>query len=92
MVGARVRQEARLGVGRLNASMTPAEARALVSLTSAAARALVLLARGASSRGILSVRKVAATLADLEDAPRVEEHHVQQAWRLRAGQMREAAL
>lgn len=92
VVAARERQAARLGEGRLNSSMTPAEARTLVSLTPAAARALVLLARGSSSRGILSARKVATTLADLEGTDGIEEHHVQQAWRLRAGQMRETLL
>jgi len=56
----------------------PLAARALSVLERAAA------ARGLSARAVQSLRRVARTLADLEDAPRVEVPHLLEALALRA--------
>lgn len=78
---ARARQAARLGEGRTNAQMTPAEARAHAApdeegrlLLAAAVEEL-----GLSARAYERTLKVARTIADLEGAERVRGHHVAEA-------------
>jgi magnesium chelatase family protein len=82
---ARRRQEHRLGPGRCNAEMDPAETRRETRLTSAAR---LLLASGherlrLSGRGYDRVLRLARTLADLYDTERVEADHVGEALNLR---------
>jgi magnesium chelatase family protein len=85
VVAARERQVARLGPGRLNADMTPAESRRHASLTR---DARTMLARGhatfrLSGRGHHSVIRVARTIADLHEHDLVEEEDVGEALTLR---------
>jgi magnesium chelatase family protein len=85
VAAARERQERRLGPGRCNAEMTPAELRRKVRLESSAERAL---ASGherlrLSGRGYDRVLRLARTLADLDASPRVTPGHVTEALALR---------
>lgn len=80
---ARARQQERLGASGLtcNAEMGVREVTSAVAL-SASARRLMLDAFSRlkmSARAYYRVLKVAASIADLEDSPRVEEHHVAEA-------------
>jgi magnesium chelatase family protein len=80
---ARRRQERRLaGTGiAVNGEMSPSQVSALVSL-SAAARKILLDAFSRmklSARAYYRVIKVAASIADLGESPRVEEEHVAEA-------------
>lgn len=87
VLAARRRTAERLGTGRANASMTPAEARRDAALEEAGRR---LLER-ASDRFALSARsldralRVARTIADLAGSTRVAAEHVAEAVRLCAG-------
>jgi magnesium chelatase family protein len=85
---AREAQVCRLGAGRCNALMTPAETRRACRLDEPAAE---LLARshtrlGLSGRGYERVLRVARTLADLEGVDRVGAGHVGDALSLRRRQ------
>ena len=88
VAAAREAQVRRLGAGRCNAVMTPAETRRACRLDEPAAE---LLARshtrlGLSGRGHERVLKVARTLADLEGVDRVGAGHVGDALSLRRRQ------
>jgi magnesium chelatase family protein len=83
VMAARKRQERRLEGPRItcNAEMGARELGTLVSF-SASARRLALGAvkkMGLSTRGYYRVLRVASTIADLEDSPRIEEEHVAEA-------------
>jgi magnesium chelatase family protein len=80
---ARERQEARLGVGRCNAEMTAAEARACELAPGAAALLADLYARRRLG-GLAYDRalRLARTLADLAGAARIGEEEIAQALRL----------
>src|SRR5262249_41330 len=82
---ARRRQAERLGRGRCNADSDAADLRRLVGLDSAASRALAsgYDSLGLSGRGWDRVMKVARTIADLGDADRVTEGHINEALTLR---------
>ena len=82
---ARVRQEHRLGPGRCNAGMTPAETRRACRLDRAAERLLVRShdRLGLSGRGHERVLRVARTLADLGGRDDVEARDVEGALTLR---------
>jgi magnesium chelatase family protein len=85
VIAARERQERRLGAGRCNAAMTPAEARRHTRLQGSAA---LILASGherlaLSGRGYDRVLKVARTIADLAGSDRVDADHVGEALGLR---------
>jgi len=84
VAGARRRGEARLGAGRCNAEMTPAEARECVLQEEAA----VLLAetysrRRLSARAHDRVLRLARTIADLHGANSVGHEQIAQALQLR---------
>jgi magnesium chelatase family protein len=84
VAAARERQQHRLGSGRCNAEMTPAEARECVLADSAAA----LLAdaysrRRLSGRAHDRVLRLARTVADLADAETIEREQMAQALQLR---------
>ena len=85
VIAARERQERRLGVGRSNGEMTPAELRRYAALGMDAR--LVLLegyARlGLSGRGYDRVVRVARTLADLAGSARVGAEHISEALSMR---------
>lgn len=88
VAAAREAQVRRLGAGRCNAVMTPAETRRACRLDEPAAE---LLARsharlGLSGRGYERVLRVARTLADLEGVDRVGANHVGDALSLRRRQ------
>jgi magnesium chelatase family protein len=85
VVAARERQEHRLGRGRCNAEMTPAELRRQLHLDPEAQEAI---ASGhqrlrLSGRGYDRVLRLARTLADLDGSNRVASGHVAQALSLR---------
>jgi magnesium chelatase family protein len=82
---ARARQAARLGPGRLNAEMTPAETRASCRLEAAAREELATGhgRLGLSGRGYERVMRLARTVADLEGAERVGVEHITTALSLR---------
>lgn len=82
---ARARQSARLGSGRVNAHLAAAEIRDGCPLSPAAAETLSRCAARVSSRAVVSMRKVAMTLADLDGEDRAGPGHVQVAWRMRGG-------
>ena len=80
---ARLRQDKRFRGSHLscNSEMGPSDISRLTSLSSAARKmALEAFERmRLSARGYYRVLKVAASIADLEGAPRIEEHHVAEA-------------
>ncbi|MBS1895484.1 MAG: YifB family Mg chelatase-like AAA ATPase [Actinobacteria bacterium] len=81
---ARQRQEARMGPGRCNAQMTPAEVRGCAIDPAAAALLADLDARRRlSGRAHDRALRVARTLADLSGAERIGEEEMAQALRLR---------
>jgi magnesium chelatase family protein len=81
VVAARARQAERLGAGRSNADMTPAEARVACRVAGAARSALYAAHErvGLSARGHDRVLRVARTLADLDGRKRIERRDVTQA-------------
>lgn len=85
IVRAKARQERRLGPDRRNADMTEGELAELVQLAPDSRRVLADAARSCalSARSIGRIRKVARTLADLDDSDAVELPHVTEAlsWR-----------
>lgn len=84
VVAARERQERRLGPGRCNAEMTPAEARACALSPAAAALLAELYARQRlSGRAHDRTLRLAQTLADLEAAETIDEAQMAQALQLR---------
>lgn len=85
---ARERQAARLGAGVLNAHLDAAGVAGGCPLAPAAAELLGRCAGRASSRAVVSIRKVAMTLADLAGDDVIGPDHVQLAWRLRGGAAR----
>jgi magnesium chelatase family protein len=81
---ARERQEARLGPGRCNAEMTPAEARECAAAPAAAALLADLYARRRlSGRAHDRALRLARTVADLAGAARIGEEEMAQALQLR---------
>jgi magnesium chelatase family protein len=81
---ARARQEQRLGPGRCNADMTPAEARdCRLSDGAAAMLAEAYTRRGLSGRAHDRVLRLARTVADLAGAERVDREQMAQALQLR---------
>jgi magnesium chelatase family protein len=81
---ARERQEWRLGAGRCNAEMTPAEARACALSADAAALLADLYARQRlSGRAHDRALRLAQTLADLAGAEEIGEEQMAQALQLR---------
>jgi magnesium chelatase family protein len=85
VVAARERQADRLGPGRVNALMSPAQSRAHSRLDSEA-RALLADGHarlGLSGRGYERVLRLARTLADLDGSDRVRADHVGEALTLR---------
>jgi magnesium chelatase family protein len=81
---ARERQEQRLGLGRCNAEMTPAEARACALSADAAALLADLYARQRlSGRAHDRALRLAQTLADLASAEEIGEEQMAQALQLR---------
>jgi magnesium chelatase family protein len=81
---ARARQEQRLGPGRCNADMTPAEARdCRLSDGAAAMLAEAYTRRGLSGRAHDRVLRLARTVADLAGAERVDRGQMAQALQLR---------
>ena len=80
---ARERQVRRLGPSGMtcNAEMGPAEVTALLSVSSAGRKLLLdaFKSLGLSARAYYRIQKVAATIADLADSPRVEEEHIAEA-------------
>jgi len=84
VVVARERQERRLGSGRCNAEMTPAEARACALGPAAAALLAELYARQRlSGRAHDRTLRLAQTIADLEGAATIGEEQMAQALQLR---------
>lgn len=85
VAAAREMQEARLGPGRTNASMSPAEIRRHCVLDAAAARALRQGhdTLGLSGRGWDSAIRVARTIADLKGEPEISGIRMEQALSLR---------
>jgi magnesium chelatase family protein len=85
VTAARFRQAARLGPGRLNAEMTPAETRASCRLDEEAREELAAGhgRLGLSGRGYERVMRVARTIADLAGSERVGAEHVTNALALR---------
>jgi magnesium chelatase family protein len=81
---ARQRQEARLGIGRCNAEMTPAEARACVLEEKAAALlAEAYTRRRLSGRAHDRVLRLARTIADLAGTESIDRDQIAQALQLR---------
>ena len=81
---ARERQERRLGPGRCNAEMTPAEVRASALDSDAAALLADLYARQRlSGRAYDRALRLAQTIADLEDAGEIGEEQMAQALQMR---------
>ena len=81
---ARERQEQRLGPGRCNAEMTPAEARACVLSTEASALLSELYARQRlSGRAHDRALRLARTIADLEGVEAIGEGQMAQALQMR---------
>jgi len=81
---ARERQERRLGPGRCNAEMTPAEARASALADGAASLLADLYARQRlSGRAHDRALRLAQTLADLADSGRIGEEQMAQALQMR---------
>jgi magnesium chelatase family protein len=81
---ARERQETRLGVGRCNAEMTPAEARECeVDPAASALLADLYSRRRLSGRAHDRALRLARTVADLAGAPRIGEEEMAQALQLR---------
>jgi len=85
VMAARDRQAARLGPDRLNGRLPAAEVGACCPMTTEAAELLGRVAGRVSSRALMSVRKVAMTIADLDGSASIRPEHVQSAWTLRAG-------
>jgi magnesium chelatase family protein len=84
VVAARERQERRLGPGRCNAEMTPAEARVCALSPAAAALLAELYARQRlSGRAHDRALRLAQTLADLEAVETIDEAQMAQALQLR---------
>ncbi len=84
VVAARERQEARLGPGRCNADMTPAEARECeIAGEAAALLAEAYSRRRLSGRAHDRVLRLARTIADLADADAVGNEEMAQALQLR---------
>lgn len=84
VVAARERQERRLGPGRCNAEMTPAEARECALGAEAAALLAELYARRRlSGRAHDRTLRLARTVADLEGVDRIGEEQMAQALQLR---------
>ncbi len=85
VIAARERQERRLGSGRCNADMAPAELRSTAELASEARRTLARghAQLGLSGRGYDRVLRVSRTIADLAGADRIEAEHVARAISLR---------
>jgi magnesium chelatase family protein len=85
VVAARRRQEQRLGPGRCNAEMTPAEVRGSARLGPEAAAELASGHErlGLSGRGWDRVARVARTVADLADSETIAGDHVREALGLR---------
>jgi magnesium chelatase family protein len=84
VVAARLRQEARLGPGRCNAEMTPAEARECqVSPEAAALLAELYSRRRLSGRAHDRVLRLAQTVADLGGAETIDSEQMAQALQLR---------
>jgi len=84
VVAARERQQARLGAGRCNAEMTPAEARECRVSAEAAGLLAELYARHRlSGRAHDRVLRLAQTLADLAGAATIEREQMAQALQLR---------
>jgi magnesium chelatase family protein len=86
VIAARSRQEARLGEGRANADMTPAETRHLTKLTPDAK--LVLIRSAAkhrlTGRGRDRVLRVAQTVADLDGVDAIDFRQISEALSLRS--------
>ena len=81
---ARERQERRLGAGRCNAEMTPAEARACTLSSDGAALLADLYARQRlSGRAHDRALRLARTIADLEDSEEIGQEQMAQALQLR---------
>jgi magnesium chelatase family protein len=84
VIAARERQERRLGSGRCNAEMTPAEARACALRPEAGALLAELYARQRlSGRAHDRTLRLAQTIADLEGAATIGEEQMAQALQLR---------
>jgi magnesium chelatase family protein len=82
--GARERQESRLGAGRCNAEMTPAEARASALSSEAAALLADLYARQRlSGRAHDRALRLARTIADLNGSEEIGQEQMAQALQLR---------
>ncbi|MGE5747740.1 MAG: YifB family Mg chelatase-like AAA ATPase [Solirubrobacterales bacterium] len=81
VIRARQAQEDRLGPGRANAEMTPRELRLHCELDPAARRVLESghSRLGLSARGWDRCLRLARTIADLADEPRIAEEHVSEA-------------
>ena len=81
VIRARRVQEERLGAGRTNSDMTPAELRRHCQLESAPQRALEAGHRklGLSARGWDRCLRLARTIADLAQADQISEEHVNEA-------------
>ncbi len=85
VAAARERQEARLGEGRTNGEMGPAEIRRHCTLSAEAERALRAGHEqlGLSGRGWDAAIRVAQTIADLEGESEISEEHMQRALSMR---------
>ncbi|HXV05200.1 MAG TPA: YifB family Mg chelatase-like AAA ATPase [Solirubrobacterales bacterium] len=84
VAAARERQERRLGPGRCNGEMTPAEAReSVLSEGAAALLAETYTRRRLSGRGHDRVLRLARTVADLAESETIERDHMAQALQLR---------
>lgn len=85
VIAARGAQVKRLGQGRCNGDMLPAEVRRRCRPTEAAGELLAESHRrlGLSGRGHDRVLRVARTIADLEDSPEIDVEHLAEAISLR---------